>query len=47
MEKLVEQMEKGICKIIIGNKQGTGFLCKISFPNKNKILQFLLQIIIL
>jgi len=37
-KKLVEQMEKGICKIIIGNKQGTGFLCKIPFPNKNKIL---------
>ena len=31
-------MEKNICKIKIGNKQGTGFFCKIPIPNKNEML---------
>ena len=37
-KKIVEQMEKNICKIKIGNEQGTGFFCKIPFPNKNNML---------
>ena len=41
-KKIVEQMEKCICKIKINNKQGTGFFCKIPFPDKNKILPVLI-----
>ena len=33
-KKIIEQMEKSICKIKLGNKQGTGFFCKIPFNNK-------------
>ena len=32
--KIIEQMKKNICKIKIGQKQGTGFFCKIPFPSK-------------
>ena len=35
-KKIIEQMEKNICKIKIGNEQATGFFCKI--PYKNKIV---------
>ena len=28
-EKIIEQMKRNICKIQIGNKNGTGFFCKI------------------
>jgi len=31
-------MEKNICKIKIGNEQGTGFFCKIPFPNKDNMI---------
>ena len=37
-KKIIEQMEKYICKIKIGQKQGTGFFCKIPFPDKNHML---------
>ena len=37
-KKILEQMEKGICKIKLGQEQGTGFFCKIPFPNKNNML---------
>ena len=37
-KKIIEQMEKNICKIKIGNKQGTGFFCKIPFPTKTNLL---------
>ena len=33
-KKIIEQMEKNICKIKIGNEQGTGFFCKIPYNNK-------------
>ena len=36
--KIIEQMRKNICKIKIGNEQGTGFFCKIPFPNKENML---------
>ena len=36
-KKIKEQMEKNICKINIG-LQGTGFFCKISFPDINNML---------
>ena len=38
MKKIMEQMERNICKINIGKNQGTGFFCKIPFPNQNKLL---------
>ena len=35
---IIEQMEKNICRINIGEKKGTGFFCKIPFPDKNNML---------
>ena len=37
-KKILEQMEKNICKVKIGEEQGTGFFCKIPFPDMNNIL---------
>ena len=37
-KKINEQMEKNICKINIEHNQGTGFLCKIPFPDKDNML---------
>ena len=37
-QKILNQMEKGICKIKIGEEQGTGFFCKIPFPDMNNFL---------
>ena len=37
-EKIIEQMAKNICKIKIGRQQGTGFFCKIPFPDKDNML---------
>ena len=33
-KKIIEQMEKNICKIKIGEMQGTGFFCKIPYTDK-------------
>ena len=41
-EKIIEQMKKNICKIILDQIQGTGFFCKIPFPDHNKILPVLI-----
>ena len=41
-KKILEQMEKNIFKIKIGNEQGTGFFCKIPFPNKENMLPVLM-----
>ena len=41
-KKNIKQMEKSIYKIKIGEEQGTGFFCKIPFPNKNKMLPVLI-----
>ena len=38
IKKIIEQMENSICKIKIGEEQGTGFFCKIPFPDKNYML---------
>jgi len=38
-KKILEQMDKNICKIKINNNQGTGFFCKIPFPNLNNMMQ--------
>ena len=40
-KKIIEQMEKNICKINIGKEQGTGFFCKIPFPSQDKSYQYL------
>ena len=37
-KKIMEQMSKNICKIKIGEEQGTGFFCKIPFPDINNML---------
>ena len=37
-KKILEQMTKNICKINIGEERGTGFFCKIPFPNKDNML---------
>jgi len=39
---IIEQMQKYICKINIGNEQGTGFFCKIPIPNRNRRLPVLI-----
>ena len=36
--KIKEQMEKCICKVKIGETMGTGFFCKIPFPDRNNML---------
>ena len=41
-KKIIEQMERNICKINIGMNQGTGFFCKIPFPNENNMLPVLI-----
>ena len=41
-QKIIEQMEKSIFKIIIGKNQGTGFFSKIPFPNKENMLPVLI-----
>ena len=43
-QKILEQMEKNICKIKIGQNQGTGFFCKIPFPDKNNMLPVFISI---
>ena len=37
-KKIIEQMEKNICKITIDKNQGTGFFCEVPFPKKEKML---------
>ena len=41
-EKIIEQMKKNICKIKIDQMQGTGFFCKIPFPDHNNMLPVLI-----
>ena len=37
-KKIIQQMESNISKIKIGKEQGTGFFCKIPFPDLNNML---------
>ena len=37
-KKILEQMEKNICKINMGQLQGTGFFCKIPLLNKYMLI---------
>ena len=39
MEIILHQMKKAICKIKIEEMEGTGFFCKIPFPDLNKMLR--------
>ena len=39
---ILAQMEKHLCKIKVGQEQGTGFFCKIPFPDKNNMLPVLI-----
>ena len=41
--KINEQMKKFICKIILNNKFGTGFICIIPFPDKFNLLPVLIM----
>ena len=42
-EIILSQMKKCICKIYMNNgNKGTGFFCKIPFPDKNKLLKVLI-----
>ena len=38
IKKIIKQMERNICKIKIEKEQGTGFFCKIPFPDLNNML---------
>ena len=43
IEEILNQMNKNICMIKTENgKQGTGFFCKIPFPNKENLLPVLM-----
>ena len=41
-QKIVDQMRKNICQIQSDESQGTGFLCKIPFPDMNNMLPVLI-----
>ena len=41
-QKIVDQMRKNICQIQSDQSQGTGFLCKIPFPDINNMLPVLI-----
>ena len=41
-KEITNQMEKNICKIKIGEEQGTGFFCKIPFPDEDNMLKVLI-----
>ena len=41
-KKIIEQMEKNICKIKLETKQATGFFCKIPFPDLNNMMPVLI-----
>ena len=41
-KEIINQMERCICKIKIGDNRGTGFFCKIPFPGKENILKVLI-----
>ena len=37
-KKIIKQIERNICKIVIGAEKGTGFFCRIPFPDLNNTL---------
>ena len=40
-EKIIKQMKSKVCKILLDSGNGTGFFCKIKFPN-NKLIPVLI-----
>ena len=42
IEMILQQMKNAICKIRISERQGTGFFCKIPFPDLNNMLRVLI-----
>ena len=42
MEIISEQMKKKVCRISIKNDRGTGFFCKIPYPDDNNLLSVLI-----
>ena len=42
IEIILEQMKKKVCKLNIGRIKGTGFFCKIPFPDNNSLLPVLI-----
>jgi hypothetical protein len=40
--QIAYRMEKTVCKIKVGNKRGTGFFCKIPFPNLDKMIRVII-----
>ena len=43
-KKIIEQMEKNVCIIRVGEAQATGFLCMIPFPDANNFLPALITV---
>ena len=41
-KKIIEQMEKNICKITFANTSGTGFFCNIPFPDEYNMIHALI-----
>ena len=42
-KEIIEQMEKKVCKICIKDgKKGTGFFCKIPYPDDNNLLSIIM-----
>ena len=41
-KKIISQMDQYICKIELGKSLGTGFFCKIPFPDQNQLLPVLI-----
>jgi len=42
-EKIIYQMKNNVCRINVSNgNKGTGFLCKIPYPDKNNLLKVLI-----
>ena len=41
-EKILNQMKECVCKIFFGAKLGTGFICKIPFPDRKNMKMVLI-----
>lgn len=44
IKKIYQQMNNSVCKIMHGNTRGTGFFCKIPFPDQNNLLRVLVTV---
>jgi len=41
-KKIIDQMSNSVCRVVIGNKVGTGFLCLVPFPSVEYRLKVLI-----